>query len=107
VRLADINGSGTTDILWGNGYNYRYIDLSGGKRPWLLNRVENGLGKTTEVTYTTSTASMLAAEKSGKPWATKSPVVLHVIDKITVRDNLGTVGRPNGVYVTQYTYRDP
>ena len=67
VRLVDINGSGTTDILWGNGLGYKYIDLSGGKRPWLLNRVESELGKTTEIAYTTSTAAMLAAEKANKP----------------------------------------
>ena len=30
VRLIDVNGSGTPDILWGDGDNYRYIDLAGG-----------------------------------------------------------------------------
>src|SRR6185503_12869886 len=63
VRLVDINGSGTRDILQGIANNYRYIDLQGGTRPWLLTRVENGLGKTTDVEYTTSTAEMLDAER--------------------------------------------
>jgi RHS repeat-associated protein len=107
VRLVDINGSGTPDILWGDGLSYKYIDLAGGKRPWLLNRVENGLGKTTEVSYTTSTAAMLAAAAAGEEWQKLCPTVLHMVDKVTVLDNLGTVGRPNGVYTTEYIYRDP
>ena len=107
VRLTDVNGSGTADIVWGVGNQYKYIDLAGGKRPWLLNRVENGLGKTTEVTYTTSTAAMLGAAKAGNPWDKVCPTVLQMVDTVTVRDNLGTVGRPDGAYVTKYTYRDP
>jgi hypothetical protein len=102
-----MNGSGTSDILWGDGLGYKYVDLSAGKRPWLLRRVHNGLGKLTEVSYTTSTAAMLAAEKAGKPWSTKCPTVLHMVDRVTVRDNLAAVGRPDGVYVTEYAYRDP
>ncbi|MFW5739344.1 MAG: toxin TcdB middle/N-terminal domain-containing protein, partial [Myxococcota bacterium] len=107
VRLVDINGSGTADILWGDGLAYKYIDLSAGTRPWLLNRVENGLGKSTEVTYTTSTAEMLEAESAGNPWSERCPTVLHMVERVTVRDNLGTIGRPAGEYVTEYTYRDP
>ncbi|MBI5531670.1 MAG: hypothetical protein HY898_03070 [Deltaproteobacteria bacterium] len=107
VRIVDMNGSGTRDILWGDGYDYKYIDLSGGKRPWLLTEIANGLGKTTQVDYTTSTAQMLAAEKSGSTWTRKAPMPLQVVSRVTVRDNLGTVKRPDGVYVTEYTYRDP
>src|SRR5690606_38959609 len=36
VRLTDINGSGTPDILWGNAERYEYIDLTGGVKPHLL-----------------------------------------------------------------------
>ena len=107
VRVVDINGSGTPDILWGDGSAYKYIDLAGGTRPWLLTRVQNGLGKTTEVSYTTSTAAMLAAEAAGNEWTKRCPTVLQMVDTVTVRDNLGTVGRPDGAYVTSYTYRDP
>lgn len=106
TRLVDINGSGTRDILWGDGLGYRFIDLLGGRRPWVLTKVENGLGKTTELEYATSTQLMLAAEKSGAEWKKKAPAAVHVVVKETVRDNLGIVGRPAGVYVTTYAYRD-
>ena len=107
VRIVDFNGSGTHDILWADAANYKYIDLAGGERPWLLTRIENGLGKSTDVDYTTSTEQMLAAEASGKEWSRVAPMPLHMVSRVTVRDNLGTVGRPDGVYETRYTYRDP
>ncbi|MBI5535278.1 MAG: VCBS repeat-containing protein [Deltaproteobacteria bacterium] len=107
VRLVDMNGSGTRDILWGDGFDYKYIDLAGGKRPWLLTGVANGLGKTTEIAFTTSTEQMLAAEKTTNKWTHKAPMPLHMVKSVTVRDNLGTVGRPSGAYVTEYKYHDP
>ena len=106
VRLVDVNGSGTRDLLWGEGGNYRYMDLAGGKRPWLLTRVDNSLGKTTELEYTTSARAMLDAAAEGRPWDTKVPVVQHMIKRVTERDNL-TVAEGAPAYVTEYTYRDP
>src|SRR5439155_27315481 len=107
VRLVDINGSGTPDILWGDGLNYRYIDLQGGKQPFLLARISNGLGKTTDIEYTTSTALMLAADASPQPWSSKMPVVAQVVSRVTVQDHLDLLGRPPGTYAIEYTYRDP
>jgi RHS repeat-associated protein len=107
VRLTDFNGSGTPDLVWGVGLDYRYIDLSAGKRPWLLSRVDNGLGKTTEVAYATSTQQMLEAERAGQPWQSTTPVVQHMVSRVAVRDNLSSVGRPEGIYGTEYRYRDP
>jgi RHS repeat-associated protein len=107
TRLVDMNGSGTRDIVWGDGYNYRFIDLAGAKRPWVLTKVENGLGKTTELEYASSTQLMLAAEKAGDKWTKKAPIPLHVVVKETIRDNLALVGRAAGAYVTTYSYRNP
>ena len=119
VRLTDVNGSGTRDILWGDAGRYKYIDLQGGTRPWLLTEVANGLGKTTEIEYSTSTAEMLAAEaraRSGsctgggpwcQAWASKMPTVAHVVKRVTEKDNITIAGRPPAAYVTEYEYRDP
>jgi RHS repeat-associated protein len=106
VRLVDVNGSGTPDVVWGDGFNYRYADLLGGARPRLLARAANGLGKTVDFSYGTSTDEMLAAEVAGKPWR-KMPMVVHVVKRITVSDNLDKVGRPAGVQVTELSYTDP
>ncbi|MGH7285758.1 MAG: toxin TcdB middle/N-terminal domain-containing protein, partial [Polyangiaceae bacterium] len=107
VRITDINGSGTRDILWGDGNDYKYMDLSGGQRPWVLTSAANGLGKTTAITYATSTDQMLAAARAGTPWQSTSPVVSHMVASVTTRDNLGVVGHADGAYQTSYTYRDP
>jgi RHS repeat-associated protein len=107
VRLADVNGSGTRDVVWGEGGHYRYMDLSGGQRPWVLTHVQNGLGKTTDIQYASSTQLMLAAAAAGNQWSTTTPLPVHVVTQETESDHLDVVGRAPGVYSTQYSYRDP
>ena len=63
TRLVDANGSGTRDILWGDAGDYKFIDLTGGVLPGVLTRVDNGLGKTTDIQFQSSTQLMLADEK--------------------------------------------
>jgi RHS repeat-associated protein len=118
VHLVDINGSGTRDILWGRAGNFSYIDLQGGRKPWLLSRVENGLGKSTDLEYSTSTEEMLTAAAFGgncdpakkpwaSPWCSKMPTVAHVVKRVIESDNLKVAGQPRAQYITEYDYRDP
>jgi RHS repeat-associated protein len=107
IRLLDIDGSGTADIVWAEPGSFRYVDLLGGTRPWLLRSVANGYGKTTEVTYGTSTSEMLAAASAGHPWSATIPSVVHVVKSMTTNDHLDAAGRKAGSYRTEYTYRDP
>ncbi len=118
VRLMDINGSGTRDIVWGNGKKYEFIDLAGGERPGLLVSVKNGLGKSTEIEYASSTQEMLAAERTGvdcageltpfdSKWCSKMPTVTHLVKRVTESDNLSVAGSGISKYVTEYSYRDP
>ena len=60
VRFADIDGSGTTDIVWGNASNWQFIDPAGGRRPRLLVGVDNGLGAFTTITYGSSADDYVA-----------------------------------------------
>src|SRR5690606_651151 len=96
--------------------------------------VDNGLGKTTELEYSTSAHEMLAAEQNGEcstalrtqakdpgpidyqaagvdPWSTgwcqKMPTLVHVVKRVTESDNLTVAGRPPAKYITEYDYRDP
>lgn len=107
MRIADINGSGTRDLVWGDARNYKYIDVAGGQRPWLLTRVENGLGAATTLEYATSTELMLAAQTAGNPWASTSPVVLHVVRRVTQSNELAWAGAPPVRVTTEYEFRDP
>jgi RHS repeat-associated protein len=106
MRFADVNGSGTTDLVWGEGWKYQYVDLAGGSRPWLLTHFANGLGKTTDLTYSTSTAMMEAARAAGSPWTSTAPIPIHVLSAVTEKDTLAMLGRAPASYVRQYTYRD-
>ncbi len=107
VRIADVNGSGTRDILWADGGNYRYLDFMGGQRPWLLAQAANGLGKTTTYQYANSASLMIADAQAGNPWTTKIPLPVHVVTQVTESDNLSLAGRLAAQFVTNYAYRDP
>lgn len=60
IRFADIDGTGTTDIIYGNADNWQWIDPLGGIKPRLLTNVENGLGGLTTLEYGTSIDDYLA-----------------------------------------------
>jgi len=66
VRFADVDGTGTPDLLWGDAGNYRYIDFTGGIRPRLLRVVDNGLGKITTIDYEPSTRDYVRYMENGK-----------------------------------------
>ncbi|MGH8555885.1 MAG: toxin TcdB middle/N-terminal domain-containing protein, partial [Methylococcales bacterium] len=64
----------------------RYIDLMGGQKPHLLVSTKNNLGAETFVQYAPSTKFYLADKLDGKPWITKLPFPVHVVEKVTVTD---------------------
>ena len=59
LRFADIDGSGTTDILYANADDWKWVDPMGGQRPRLLIGVENGLGGVTSLQYGSSAREYL------------------------------------------------
>ncbi|MDY0003791.1 MAG: toxin TcdB middle/N-terminal domain-containing protein, partial [Polyangia bacterium] len=108
VRLADVNGSGSRDILWGDGGNYRYVDLTGGIKPRLITRIHNGLGGVTEIDYEASTAQYLRARSEGREWKTVCPFPTQVVREVRTRDQMDRAGSgwTEGVYTTRYRYHD-
>jgi RHS repeat-associated protein len=108
VRLADVNGSGSRDILWGDGGNYRYVDLTGGIKPRLITKVHNGLGGVTEIDYEASTAQYLQDRAEGREWKTVCPFPTQVVREVRTRDQmqLANSGWPESVYTTRYRYHD-
>ena len=106
VRLLDIDGSGSGDILWGRAHEYRYIDLTGGRLPFLLSAAHNGVGKTLQLEYESSAAHMRRADAAGSPWHSLAPTVSPVLIRSTLRDNLERIGRPAGIIRSEYRYRD-
>jgi RHS repeat-associated protein len=105
IRLADMNGNGTADVVWSTpsalaGERLWYLDVSGDARPNLLVSVENGLGKRLELSYTTSTAQYVAAREAGLPWTTRVPFAVPVLGETRLFDGLG------GMHQTTYGYAD-
>ena len=153
VRLADIDGSGTTDLLYlhkdgvrlylnqsgnrwtdarrlnvspgmdnlstvlttdllGNGTAclvlssllpgkapLRYVDLMGGQKPHLLVKIVNNLGAQTNIQYAPSTKFYLADKLAGRPWVTRIPFPVHVVERVDIYDHI-SLNR----FVTCYTY---
>ncbi len=60
IRFADLDGSSTTDLIYGNAGRWQYLDLAGGRRPRLLTAVQNGLGALTTIEYGSSADDYLA-----------------------------------------------
>lgn len=171
IRLADIDGSGTTDIIYlhcdgvrlyfnqsGNGWSQphtlkvfpriddlvsivptdllgngtaclvwssplpgdaqrpmRYVNLMGGARkdgaageremaqqkPHLLTAVRNNLGAETRIHYAPSTKFYLQDKFDGKPWITRLPFAVHVVDRVETWDPISC-----NRFVTLYAYHD-
>jgi len=98
VLFADMNGSGSTDVVWidQNGA-VTYLELFP-VLPNLLSRIENGLGMVTEVTYDTSVAQLAASDE---PWKYRLPHPMSVVSRLDTWDELSKVHED-----TSYSYRD-
>lgn len=114
VRWADINGNGTTDLIYADSAaadRLRAIDIGeivgGTAHPNLLVGIDNGLGVSTTIEYRSSTDYYLQAAENGNPWQTSVPFPLQVVARVTVEPNLdldGTAGLDQ--YIKEYIYRD-
>jgi RHS repeat-associated protein len=107
VRLADMNASGTVDVVWNApdaaaDRAWRYLDLTGGVRPNLLATIDNGLGRTIEIAYSSSGAMSRAAAAAGKPWTGRLPIATQVVGSVTTSDGRGWSKQEAFVYRDGY-----
>lgn len=107
VTTLDLRGNGTACLVWSSplprdsGRQVRYVALMGDTKPHLLTKVANNLGAETTVTYAPSIKFYLADKAAGRPWATKLPFPVHVIERVEIRDAI-TGNR----FITRYSYHD-
>lgn len=100
VLFADMNGNGSSDIVWATSSGaVTYLELFP-QRPNLLTRLETGIGLVTEVTYGTSVEHM-SRDGGAEAWPNRLPFAMNVVDSINTYDLLNNV--PD---VTAYTYHD-
>ena len=78
----------------------RYIDLMGGQKPYLLVHMTNNMGAETSVQYAASTKFYLRDRREGRPWVTKLPFPVQMIERRECRDLVS-----NTQLVCTYRYR--
>ena len=76
----------------------RYLDLMD-QKPHLLVGVNNNLGAETQVHYAPSTKFYLADKRDGKPWITRLPFPVHVVERVETYDRIS-----RNRFVTRYAY---
>ena len=105
VMTADLLGNGTACLVWSSGLPadmrqpMRYIDLMGGQKPHLMIGSVNNLGAETRFEYSASTKFYLADKLAGKPWVTRIPFPVHVVERVETHDHIS-----GNRFVTRYAY---
>ena len=86
IQLSDLHGTGMAGLLFsraadGSGRPHlRFLDLTGGVKPYLLVAMDNQLGALTRVTYRPSTAEYLRDQADpATRWRTTLPFPVQVV----------------------------
>jgi RHS repeat-associated protein len=102
---VDLLGNGTACLAWSSPLardarrQMRYVDLMGGTKPHLLVTTVNNLGAETRVDYAPSTKFYLRDKRDGKPWITRLPFPVHVVERVETFDHVS-----RNRFVTRYAY---
>ena len=105
IAFADIFGRGNSCMIISRYTandlipSYLYYDFCQRQKPYLLKTTKNNMGASTEITYGSSVDFYLADKKAGLPWITNIPFPVHVVTKITHRDEIS-----NSSYSSYYKY---
>ena len=105
IISLDLLGNGTACLVWSSplpgdeGLQMRYVNLMGGGKPHLLSKIVNNLGAETHVHYAPSTRFYLQDKHNGKPWITRLPFPVHVVERVETHDRVSC-----NRFVTRYKY---
>lgn len=105
VATADLLGNGTACLVWSSplpgdqGRQMRYLNLMGDNKPHLLVSSKNNLGAETKVQYASSVKFYLQDHYDGKPWITRLPFPVHVVERVETYDHIS-----KNRFVSSYKY---
>ena len=105
ITTADLLGNGTACLVWSSrmpddaGRPMRYVNLMGQEKPHLLVKTTNNLGAETVVRYAPSTKFYLQDKRDGRPWITRLPFPVHVVERVETHDLIS-----RNRFVTRYAY---
>jgi len=120
TRWVDINGNGTTDLVYADstlppGFKISAIDIgvlvAGSAYCNALTSIDNGYGRSTTISYRSSTDSYVDAYEVGNPWTTSVPFPVAVVSQTQTSVGIDLDGYPDDgsdgdVYITDFVYRD-
>jgi RHS repeat-associated protein len=102
---ADLLGNGTACLVWSSSLPadarqpMRYVNLMAAGKPHLLIGASNNLGAETRIGYAPSTKFYLQDKRDGKPWITRLPFPVHVVERLETVDHIS-----RNRFVTHYAY---
>ncbi|MBD2026809.1 SpvB/TcaC N-terminal domain-containing protein [Leptolyngbya sp. FACHB-711] len=102
---TDLLGNGTACLVWSSPLpadqrrQMRYVNLMGGQKPHLLIKTINNFGAETRIHYVSSTQFYLQDKYSGKPWITRLPFPVQVVERVETYDHVS-----RNRFVTRYAY---
>ncbi|MFQ6538811.1 MULTISPECIES: SpvB/TcaC N-terminal domain-containing protein [Aphanothece] len=105
VATLDLLGNGTACLVWStplasdSGRQMRYVKLMAEGKPHLLTTSLNNLGAETRVQYCSSLLFYLEDKLNGKPWITRLPFPVHVVERVETWDQIS-----RNRFVTRYAY---
>lgn len=105
VTTLDLLGNGTAALVWSSplggdsGRQMRYVQLMALGKPHLLTNTVNNLGAETRVHYCSSLRFYLEDKLNGKPWITRLPFPVHVVERVETIDHIS-----RNRFVTRYAY---
>ncbi len=102
IRFADIDGNGSTDIIWHQNQDtfITYLDFFPNGKAYLLNQASTTLGRTLNITYGNSTDFLAQDAAAGNPWTNVAPFTMPVMTQIIEGDGLGDL------YTNQFSYEN-
>lgn len=106
LQFADVLGNGTTCAVLTTIDEdlkacHSYYDFTGGVKPHLLVEIDNNMGALTRITYAPSTKFYLEDRRAGRPWVTRLPFPVQVVEKVETIDQLA-----DSRQVSRFRYRD-
>ena len=94
VEVVDVKGIGTAQLTWSTRQDMFWggmlcaIDLMGGHKPHLLIGIRNNMGAETRIAYAPSTRFYATDRRRGRPWVTKLPFPVQVVERIETIDHI-------------------
>ena len=106
LQFADVLGNGTACAVLSTldeqlRPTHLFYDFTGGVKPHLLVQTDNNLGAVTRFHYAASTRFYLEDREAGRPWATRLPFPIQVVEKIESIDQIADTRQ-----VQRFSYHD-